>query len=337
MWRVTLAREIGVGKALAENVGQRSLEALRVSNFGAVIVAAIVVPEYLFVNVTREMKRFNANIRSLEAAFKQRPEVLHAVHMHPTAHVGFSLIHDLMHEILLKPIHVGHSIIGVDCGAVLHIVQDGILQRLTFDVRNDRSTNLAQRAIQSAMHDSLSTVIAAELVVSQLPSLVHVLDASANERFVRLYFVSRAADLGSAAELLTLYGFADALEHEPSRSLSYSERAPEFMTADSVAGVRQKPERHHPFIETERGILEDRLYFDSELLLAAVAKPEFAGLDKRVLGRSASWANYNAIRPAQVLGKLKGAVFVSEVFDCFFEGFWLVHEKTISQEHMCVN
>jgi hypothetical protein len=51
MWRVTLAREIAVSKPMASDFGHYGGEALRVSDLSAFVVLAVVVSEYLFVNV----------------------------------------------------------------------------------------------------------------------------------------------------------------------------------------------------------------------------------------------------------------------------------------------
>jgi len=46
---------------------------------------AIVKPKHLLVNVAFKMKRLYSNVGSLKAAFQQRPEILHAVDVNPTA------------------------------------------------------------------------------------------------------------------------------------------------------------------------------------------------------------------------------------------------------------
>src|SRR5207244_13299643 len=65
-----------------------------------------------------------------------------------------------------------------------------------------------------------------------------------------------------------------ALKHEPCRLLSDAESAMDFHAADAILAVAQHPISHHPFVESERGILKDRADLDGELLFASTAEPD---------------------------------------------------------------
>src|SRR5439155_13665094 len=96
----------------------------------AVAVFTVVKAENLFVNVTREMKRLNANVGSFKPALQERPEVLNAVRVNPTANVSLSVIHYVMHEAIVELV-IADRFIGVDRRAMLHVLEYFILQCLT--------------------------------------------------------------------------------------------------------------------------------------------------------------------------------------------------------------
>src|SRR4029077_20888543 len=144
------------------------------------------------------------------------------------------------------------------------------------------------------------------------------------------------ADLAPIENVL-LENFPNALKHEPCRRLRHSERTSEFMGTDTVLGIRQQPKRGHPLIKGDRRIFHDCLNLDRELALTGVAEPQLASFDERVFSGIAAWAYNVSIGPAQLLGKLKAAVRVGEVNNCFLECVRFVRRKTIPQAHMCVN
>jgi len=59
----------------------------------------------------------------------------------------------------------------------------------------------------------------------------------------------------------------------------------------------------------------------SELLLAGIAKPKAASLDKRVFRRIAAWARNLAVRPAQLNRVGKAAVRVGEISNGILQCF----------------
>ena len=72
----------------------------------------------------------------------------------------------------------------------------------------------------------------------------------------------------------------------------------QFPRANPVLAVADQPDRNHPLVEAQRGILKDRPDFERELLLADIAEPQLAGLDERVLGLSAAGASDVTAGPA---------------------------------------
>ena len=268
------------------------------------------------------MKRFHSNIGSTKRSLKERPEIFHSVDVNLSAHISLSLVHDVMHETALQSVVIGHSVIGIDRAAKLHIAENRILQSFAGHIRNNLSANLTKVPVKNAVDNRLVLVRSSAFGLNAL-SLVHVLDAATHKGFVSLNCATFTADLGCVAELTPLHDFADALQHKPCRRLSNSNRLCEFITADAVFAVRQKPECDHPLIKSDRRIFHDRLDLDGELLLAGVAEPEPARLNKRVLCRSTSRAKNVAIRPAQFLCKLKSAIRIGKIRNRFLQGFRL--------------
>ena len=63
---------------------------------------------------------------------EQRPEILQAVRVNPPVDVPLHVIHPLMHVAVVKQL-VGYCAVRVYLAAVLHILQDDALQRLTLE------------------------------------------------------------------------------------------------------------------------------------------------------------------------------------------------------------
>ena len=84
-------------------------------------------------------------------------------------------------------------------------------------------------------------------------------------------------------------------------------------TTNAVLAVDQHPESGHPFIHSERRIFEDRVDLERELLIAATAEPQLAGLNEVVRFGTATGADDLAIRPAEFHGVVESALRIGEV------------------------
>jgi hypothetical protein len=152
---------------------------------------------------------------------------------------------------------------------------------------------------------------------------VHVLYLAACERVIHFYRTAFVAT--DLRERSVLHSFADTVKHEPCRLLRNTDRAVEFVAGDAVLAVANHPNCRHPLVQPNRGILKDGSDLDCELLLAAIAEPEFPRLHKRIAFRTATGAGNLLIRPAQELRVVKSAVRVGEVSDCPLERYGLFH------------
>jgi hypothetical protein len=71
-----LPNQFLVGQTLAYDLSAYQTEPIRIRHFLAVVIA-----EGLFVNVTKQVKWLDGNIRSFETALQQTPEILTTVRM----------------------------------------------------------------------------------------------------------------------------------------------------------------------------------------------------------------------------------------------------------------
>ena len=138
---------------------------------------------------------------------------------------------------------------------------------------------------------------------------MHESRGAANKCLIYFDFFTLAAKLN---RILFVKGKPNAVHHVPSRLLRDSQRAAYFVGTDSVLGVHDEPNANHPFIHAERRILKDGSYLDGELLLAALAEPDAARRDKRVLSGITTWTRHLAIRPAQLYGIVERLLWIAE-------------------------
>ena len=137
-------------------------------------------------------------------------------------------------------------------------------------------------------------------------------------------------------EGLFLQDVTDSLKHEPCRFLSDAEITGQFIRTKPVLAVRQHPESSHPLVESESGILKDGSNLESELFVASVAEPQTASLNKRILGRFATWANYLAIAPAQLLRVLECPFRIAKVHNRLGQSLRFFHASNVRRLFVCV-
>jgi len=279
-----------------------------------VFLGAIVIAEYLFVQIPEQVERFHVHVSSLEAALEQTPEVFESVGVNLSINVGLSMVYDLVLESLVLESLIGHERIGIDGAACLDVGANLGLQVMLPASGNDVRANLAT-TLQNA-HDSGFSLDAT--VCDFLAALVGVHEASraTNKGFVYFNFLAAAAQPHS---VLRMQSKANAVHHKPSGLLGDSQSAGHFVGTDAVLSVHDEPNGNHPLVHAERRVLKNSAYLDGELLLATLAEPLTARRDKRVFSTLAAWASDRAIWPAQLHGIVKRALRVREESDCFLQ------------------
>lgn len=303
------ADEFRIAKALPDDSSNRSAKANTV-----IRGLPVVVSKRLLIEITEQMERFNAHIRSLQPPLQQRPEVLHRVRMNVVTHIFNRVIDDLMLEILRQPL-VRAQFIAEDRSASFDVIPDDLLKLLLLARIHCECSDFAI-ALNDAEGNRL--ILAASSSNFLLAFLgVHVASLAADKRFINFNAATIAPDLPGA---LTLKGKPDSMQHEPRGLLSDTERPGHFVGRNAVLAVGDHPHGAEPLIEADRGILEDSPDLNRELALGMMtaALPAILILQERYLLASAPGAD-NAVRPAALNEELQAIIRIREVNNRFLE------------------
>jgi len=321
----SLSRQLGVGEATTHGLQHRQREAVFIGE-RVVLRGAIIEPENLLTQVAVKVEWLNCNVCAAKSALQETPEVLNPLSVYVAVHILMRVIDDLMNELSAQAV-ILHRFIGVDLSKRGHIVENRILQCVSPDVGENLCANLTKLAIQDSVDSSLtyeSTLLSVTRLYLRLAALVHLVRVRSNVRFVGLYGATKA----KLMRRVRLHCFPNPMKHEPSGFLSHANGPMQFVAADSVLAIADHPDRRHPLVQTDRGILKDRADLDGELFLASLAEPNLAGAHKRIGVRATARARNFVIRPAHPLGILECAIRVTEVNNCLLEGYGLFHLST---------
>src|SRR5579863_10414400 len=257
------------------------------------------------------MVRLNRNIRAVQLALYQRPEVFQRVRVHLPANVFDCMVDYFMLKMLVES-GVRPECIRVECSASLDMLMHQVMHIASLALVDNLRADLSS-ALQEPDNRSL--------VFFHIPGqrfaamLVHVPSFTANKGLIYLNSVSAPAELRGVKRVL--HRKTKALEHKPCRLLRDAKRAVNLHAGNTVLAVRQHPVSNHPLVESKRRVLKYRVDLERELLVARTAEPQLPRLDEVVLIGAATRANDLAVRPAQLAGILKAAVRIGEVNDGF--------------------
>jgi hypothetical protein len=134
-------------QALAEDMRHYILKSLTIVD-SVVLASTVVEPESLFVQIPKQIERFNAHIGSLDSALQKAPVILPAICVDCAVNVRNCMVSDLMCVILLKVI-VRRKRIRKENRACANIFADFFVQSLFASIARNRSTNLS-----TALQDS---------------------------------------------------------------------------------------------------------------------------------------------------------------------------------------
>lgn len=211
---------------------------------------------------------------------RQAPEILHAVRVNLPVHVSLRMVNRLVREVLIAKPPVRKQRICVDRTLGRDVIANLGLQRVLLAVRYDHCADLTT-AFQHS-HDGGLIFWAASGNDALALVGVHESGSAADERLIDFNFTTRTAELH---EVLVVHRKTNAVQHEPCGFLGDAESAANFVRANAVLRIHDKPNGNHPLIHAERGILEDGPDLDGELLLAALAEPDAPRRDKGMLRR----------------------------------------------------
>jgi hypothetical protein len=91
---------------------------------------------------------------------------------------------------LLCQMVIPDSGVGIDLAPRLNLIEDRVLQSLTFDIWNHLATNLTEIPVQHSEHRSFANVLHVAVIARlnlRLAALVHFVGIRANKSFVALY------------------------------------------------------------------------------------------------------------------------------------------------------
>lgn len=307
--RVANGGELPISESLAHNSTEEQQEP------SCVVKLPTVKPEALLFAVAEEVPRSDGNVSSLDRPFEQGEEILGGVGMCRLANKFASRVID--DGVLINGLQasVGGRFVGIERSSPLHVAEDIPTQGFGVGLPDNECTGLPL-----PLNDQLdrSFIDRSPPQNRRLPlPFVHVLGFAADVRFVGL-------DL--AVEFLEgvgLHRLSDAVEHEPRGSLGDSDCPAEFVAADSILAVGNRPDCNEPFVQTKRRILEDRANLEAELLLATGSVAfDRAGSGRQFLAGivAALWAGDLSARPFDRTHEIVAVRGLRKVANGFEEG-----------------
>src|SRR6266852_8548840 len=189
----------------------------------------IVIAEHLFIEISKQVERFDVYVGAFQSALEQAPEILQSVCMHLPIHVTLGMVNRLVDEVLMIQSLVGHERVRVDRALRFDVSADSRLQVMLAARRYNAGANLAT-TFQNP-HDGRLTFHATVCNLLSALVSVHKSGSTADESFVHFYLFTASAELH---KFLAVHCKANAMHHEPSRLLRDSKSAPHFVGTDSV-------------------------------------------------------------------------------------------------------
>lgn len=277
---------------------------------------AVVESERLLVEVSEQVKRLNRNIRALDAALQETPEILKSIRMN----VAFDILNRVVNHLVNVLIHsyVGTKRIGYQLRALRNVLSDRLVNDMLLAAFNYLEAYFATLAFKQTHHRYLAdkSSLAADLLSSLI--LVHESSSAADECLVGFNPRARAAQLLKGSRL---HRQSDSVHQEPRGLLSDAKAAMDFIRANPVLRSTDHPDSRKPLIKADRGIFHQGSKLDREHFLAGFTLPRPARRNERVFVRLATRAGNDAIRPAQRDHKGQRVVWISKVNDCLLKRF----------------
>lgn len=284
--------QLRIGQPMSYEVAHPIYEAVHV------VHVAVIVTERLLIHVAEVMEGSTLTYvpwseRSEGSRSSQGSRVNFAFH------VCRNVIHERVNKFgVHAPLRT--EFMGVNRRSRLHVLADNRLHRPLRPVLNDRCANRSA-PFQHPEHNGLSTLVPVLALDLALPALVHVLDATADERLINLNRRSSIAASTKFVEGIVLHRGADAIQHEPRRLLRHAKSAVKFPRRNTILAVQQHPDRWQPLLQRDRRVLKDRADLEGEARFGvrgvALPNPVFGEI-ANLLGITDRTFHF-AVRPAQ--------------------------------------
>ena len=303
-------------QATASNLTANNGEAFRIRQLPTVVA------EGLFIQITEQMKRLNADIGSVKLTLHQAPEVFHRVRVDVAANVLYGVIHNGVLIFSIQPV-VGLQRIAKQCGTSLYVLANLAMKFMFPSIRYGEGAD-----VSAALHHTESDgLILATRTCNDFGAAlgVHIAGLPAYERFVHFDF---ASEFRSG---LVLHRFADSVKHEPSGFLSQPEVACDFAGANTIPAIGNQPHSREPFLYRDRGFIQDRPNLHRELFAAirGAALPNAARFKEHRLLRGTVGA-LDPIGPTLRREVAQRIVRIAEVFDRFGQCLGGFHVQSMS-------
>src|ERR1039458_8509148 len=122
------------------------------------------------------------------------------------------------------------------------------------------------------------------------------------------------------------------MRHKPCGFLGHSQIACQFARANPILAVHYQPQRRKPFVQTERGFLENSSGLEREgwLLVSRVTLPDTGLREESDFLSVATWAADLAIGPAEFYHQLAAVVEVLKVDDGLLKSLYAFHAVNIA-------
>src|ERR1051326_408486 len=99
------------------------------------------------------MERLDTNVRALDGAFQETPEVLQAVRVDRAIDIGFGVVNHFV-SVLVKAV-IGLQRIGVKFRSGLHVLADDFVKLMLSACTYNGRANLASLTVEKSEYDSL--------------------------------------------------------------------------------------------------------------------------------------------------------------------------------------
>jgi hypothetical protein len=315
-WRRTTDKGL-VGQPFSYNAVADLVEAVGIGALSSI------VPERFFIEISKQVKRLNTDIGTLDGPLQEAPEILNSVGMDFAPDVGFSVVDNLV-GVGVSHTGIAAMFIGVHAGTWGHApaylagqgAAAGVLDYLGLDCAGTVRTMAFKQAHNGGLANGPTALDYC------LPlGLVHEPGLASDVSLVRLNLA------GHPAEIAVLHCQADAVEHEPGGLLSDADGPMYFVGTDAVLGVGNHPDGGQPFVQSDGAILENGPGLDRKLppRVLAPAFPNSAGMDEPYIVTTTGGASNHAIRPSDVNHEVQANVGIGEVADGFNQGSWFIH------------
>ena len=241
-----------------------------------------------------------SGVRSLQHA----PKRLHPIGVGLATNV---LTDRVLDRFVIRQDVIGESVVGVNLGVgSFGVLHDEAAQRLALGVGDNCGFDLVGRPVLDPGHGHLARRTTACKSLAFFGA--HVPALTSDIGFVNLY---RASERRGA--IRTGPGFADAVQHEPSRRLPYSDIPAQLLARNALEAGNFHIDSHNPLTEIDVAMGEWRSSSNAEVLAAVSATVRHGLSVRHVMGVVApTVATISVTAPEGALEPLCGRILIGK-------------------------